>query len=64
MLELTLPVTYQLKIVLVGISPMIWRRIKVSSDITIAELHYVIQIVMGWQEEHFISVGVESFKWT
>ena len=46
------PVTYQLKIVLVGISPMIWRRIKVSSNSTIADLHYIIQIVMGWKEEH------------
>ena len=50
--ESTQPVTYQLKIVLVGISPMIWRRIKVSSDIAIADLHYIIQIVMGWKEEH------------
>ncbi|MFM2312717.1 MAG: hypothetical protein RLZZ04_1993 [Cyanobacteriota bacterium] len=32
------PVTYQLKIVLVGVSPMIWRRIKVSSD----SVHYGI----------------------
>jgi hypothetical protein len=52
MSESSLPVIYQLKIVLVGISPMIWRRIKVSSDITIADLHYIIQIVMGWKEEH------------
>lgn len=43
---------YQLKIVLLGISPMIWRRIKVSSDSTIADLHYIIQIAMGWKEEH------------
>ncbi|MEO1006364.1 MAG: hypothetical protein AAFW67_11060 [Cyanobacteria bacterium J06638_38] len=33
--------------VLLGISPMIWRRIKVSSDSTIADLHYIIQIAMG-----------------
>ena len=52
MSESTPPVTYQLKIVLVGISPMIWRRIKVSSDSTIVDLHYIIQIVMGWKEEH------------
>ena len=52
MLESTPPVIYQLKIVLVGISPMIWRRIRVSSNSTIADLHYVIQIVMGWKEEH------------
>ena len=52
MSESTPPVIYQLKIVLVGISPMIWRRIRVSSNSTIADLHYVIQIVMGWKEEH------------
>jgi Plasmid pRiA4b ORF-3-like protein len=52
MSESNTPVTYQLKILLVGISPMIWRRIKVSSDTTIADLHYIIQIVMGWKEEH------------
>ena len=46
------PVVYQLKILLLGISPMIWRRVKVSSDSTIADLHYIIQIVMGWKEEH------------
>ncbi|MEM8676028.1 MAG: hypothetical protein AAGF83_19480 [Cyanobacteria bacterium P01_G01_bin.67] len=33
--------------VLLGISPMIWRRIKVSSDSTIVDLHYIIQIAMG-----------------
>ncbi|MEM8830580.1 MAG: hypothetical protein AAGE96_14660 [Cyanobacteria bacterium P01_G01_bin.19] len=32
-----LPIIYQLKIVLVGISPMIWRRIKVSNDSIIAD---------------------------
>ncbi len=52
MSEINPPVIYQLKIVLVGISPMIWRRIRVSSDSTIADLHYIIQIVMGWKEEH------------
>jgi hypothetical protein len=31
------PVIYQLKVVLQGISPMIWRRLLVSDDSTIAE---------------------------
>jgi hypothetical protein len=43
---------YQLKIVLTGISPMIWRRLLVRSSTTIAELHYIIQIAMGWEDEH------------
>jgi Plasmid pRiA4b ORF-3-like protein len=41
---------YQLKIFILGISPMIWRRIKVRSDNTIADLHYIIQIGLGrWE---------------
>ncbi len=45
-------IVYQLKVVLQGISPMIWRRILVWSESTIADLHYVIQIAMGWNDEH------------
>ncbi|NOR26369.1 MAG: hypothetical protein GQ542_18665 [Desulforhopalus sp.] len=35
---------YQLKVWLQGISPMIWRRLPVRSDSTVADLHYTIQI--------------------
>ena len=53
-------VIYQLKIVLLGISPMIWRRILVSSDSTIEDLHYTVQLAMGWSDihlHHFIIYG-------
>ncbi len=43
---------YQLKIVLRGVSPMVWRRMLVRSDTTIAQLHHIIQTVMGWEDEH------------
>ena len=43
---------YQFKVVLRGVSPMIWRRILLRSDQTIADLHYTIQIVMGWSDSH------------
>jgi hypothetical protein len=43
---------YQLKVSLIGISPMIWRRLLVCSDSTIADLHYTIQIAMGWSDVH------------
>jgi Plasmid pRiA4b ORF-3-like protein len=45
-------VIYQLKILILDISPMIWRRVKVRSDSTIADLHYIIQIAMGWTDSH------------
>lgn len=43
---------YQLKVWLQGISPMVWRRLLVRSDSTIADLHYTIQIAMGWIDVH------------
>ena len=42
----------QLKVILSGIEPEIWRRIQVSSDITLDRLHRVIQVVMGWHGDH------------
>jgi len=43
---------YQLRIWLKGISTMIWRRLLVKSDSTLADLHSTIQIAMGWDDEH------------
>lgn len=42
------PEIYQLRLNIKGISPMIWRRLLVRSDSTLADLHYVIQIAMNW----------------
>ncbi|WP_145837541.1 plasmid pRiA4b ORF-3 family protein, partial [Dulcicalothrix desertica] len=56
------PVVYQLKILLLGISPTIWRRVLVRSDSTIENLHYTVQLAMGWSDihlHHFIIHGKE-----
>ena len=45
-------VIYQLRLVLAGISPMIWRRLLVSSETTIAQLHQYIQVALYWSGEH------------
>ncbi len=52
MSDSSLPVIYQLKVLLLGISPMIWRRLLVKSDSAIADLHYILQIAMGWEDIH------------
>ena len=46
------PIVYQLKAWLLGISPMICRRLLVRSDSTIADLHYTLQIAIGWSDTH------------
>lgn len=43
---------YQLKVSLRGLSPMIWRRLLVSSTTTIAHLHAILQVAMGWEDVH------------
>ena len=43
---------YQLRIWLREISPAIWRRLLVRGDSTIADLHYILQIAMGWTDSH------------
>lgn len=44
--------TYQLKIVLMGIRPPIWRRIQIPSSYTFWDLHVAIQDAMGWEDYH------------
>ena len=43
---------FQFHVLLLTISPAIWRRFLIRSDITITDLHHVLQIVMGWSDEH------------
>jgi Plasmid pRiA4b ORF-3-like protein len=45
-------VIHQLKVVLLGINPMIWRRLLVRSDHTIADLHHILQIAVGRTDAH------------
>ena len=46
------PTIYQIRLVLAGISPMIWRRLLISSETSIARLHECIQTVFDWSGEH------------
>ena len=43
---------YQLRIVLRGISPLIWRRVLVRDDTTFAQLHDLIPMLLQWRHEH------------
>ncbi len=44
--------TYQLKITLDSIKPLIWRRILVTEKITLFDLHELIQASFGWMDYH------------
>ena len=49
---LSCPSVYQLRVVLRGVSPLVWRRLLVRSESTIADLHAVLQTSLGWSDEH------------
>ncbi len=53
---------YRLRMVIAGISPLIWRRLEVATGTTIAGLHAIVQAVFGWSGEHlhrFVIGGTE-----
>jgi hypothetical protein len=54
---------YQIKVTLLGTKPPIWRRLLVSADLTLAHLHNVLQIAMGWEDGHMheFRVGQRRF---
>ncbi len=43
---------YQIHVWIRQITPMIWRRLLLRSDSTLADLHYAIQIAFGWTDFH------------
>ena len=43
---------YQIKVTLLGTSPSIWRRLLVPAEVTLAQLHDVLQAAMGWEDCH------------
>ena len=53
---------YRLRVVIAGISPLIWRRLEVAAGTTVAGLHAIVQAVFGWSGEHlhrFVIGGTE-----
>lgn len=42
----------QFKVWLMGVSPMIWRRLQVPPTMTLRELHGTLQVAMGWESLH------------
>jgi hypothetical protein len=55
---------YQLKMVLEGIRPQIWRRVVVPADLRLSHLHDVFQITMGWTDSHLHAFTIEGVQYT
>ena len=53
----------QLKVWLLGISPMVWRRLLVPSICTLRELHGVIQVAMEWEGVHLYQFCLRAARY-
>ena len=54
---------YHLKITLDGIAPAIWRRVQVENS-TLADLHAIIQVSMGWYNSHLHMFAIGGKQYT
>jgi hypothetical protein len=44
--------SYTFQITLLGVTPPVWRLVAAPGRLTLAQLHEVIQLAMGWQRAH------------
>ncbi|MGB0386807.1 MAG: plasmid pRiA4b ORF-3 family protein [Ardenticatenaceae bacterium] len=55
---------YQLKVSLNYLNPLIWRQLLVHGNTTLAELHHILQILMGWQGHHMHQFTIGRFRYS
>ena len=53
---------FQVRIVLLNILPLIWRRIRVPLNYSFWDLHVAIQDAMGWEDSHLHVFKVKNPK--
>jgi hypothetical protein len=57
------PSVYQLRVVLRGVSPLIWRRLLVDAETTLDQLHDVVQVAFGWSDIHLHRFKVQGCEY-
>jgi len=53
----------QIKVWLIGISPMVWRRVLLPATFTLHELHGVMQVAMGWEGIHLFQFCLRAVRY-
>jgi len=62
-MESAQPTVYSLRMELLNVEPLIWRRVLIPSDIVLPRLHKVIQACMGWQDAHLHEFEFDGTKY-
>ena len=53
----------QLKIRLLGVSPIVWRRVLVPESMSLHELHGMVQLAMGWEGIHLFEFAIHGTRY-
>ena len=53
----------QFRVSVKDVKPEIWRKLLVSSDITLAGLHTILQILMGWNGRHLYAFVINNRRY-
>ena len=53
----------QLKVRLLEISPMVWRRLLVPVETTLHELHGILQVALGWEGIHLFQFHLRAIRY-
>ena len=53
-----------LKILLKGVRPQVWRRLRVPAAFSLADLHVVVQVTMGWENSHLHQFTIDGVGYT
>jgi hypothetical protein len=54
---------YEIKIELRGVRPSVLRRVQVPAEMTLAGLHEVVQVAMGWTDSHLYEFDVGGARY-
>ena len=54
----------QFRLSVKDVKPEIWRKFLVSSDITLARLHTILQVLMGWRNHHLYAFVIDEKRYS
>jgi hypothetical protein len=54
---------YRLRVELEDITPMIWRELWVEGQMTLAQLHHIVQAAMGWTDAHLHEFKIDGVRY-
>ncbi|MGH9043470.1 MAG: plasmid pRiA4b ORF-3 family protein [Acidimicrobiales bacterium] len=52
-----------IKVTLRGMRPPIWRRLVVAGEASLADLHLVLQVAMGWEDAHLHAYRIAGVRY-